>query len=300
MCQSATSPPIIRSSRPRRQAPAPGRIATHSPGRDLAHRSHKLHAPLRHSSASFGDLEELTYGPTDIGFDGAFKHLLWRKLRVDLVKSRKHILNQQLDARTLLRAMEFRCERRLHRAAAFVSEHHEQLRLEVRACVLEAAKDFRRHNVARHTNDEQVAEFRIENQSGWTDGRNVRIEYRFGSGDAECIRKYPNWWRSRQTSSWPLAVVSPIALRSADRIGDARKHDRHRASKGATGRHIKCACGNPCSKRTAGPDPKRRRKIRVSSACISIASKSSNIVELWHRMASHRWLFHLNDRRFGT
>ena len=89
---------------------------------------------------------------------------LWRKLRVDLVKSRKHILNQQLDARTLLRAMEFCCERRLHRAAAFVSEHHEQLRLEVRACVLEAAKDFRRHNVARHTNDEQVAEFRIENQ----------------------------------------------------------------------------------------------------------------------------------------
>ena len=27
-------------------------------------------------------------------------------------------------------------------------------------------------------------------QSGWTDGRNVRIEYRFGSGDAERIRKY--------------------------------------------------------------------------------------------------------------
>src|SRR4029078_11659597 len=85
-------------------------------------------------------------------------------LRVDLVKSRKHILNQQPDARTLLRAMEFRCERRLHRAAAFVSEHHDKLRLEVRACVLEAAKDFRRHNVARYTNDEQVAKFRIENQ----------------------------------------------------------------------------------------------------------------------------------------
>ena len=63
----------------------------HSPGRDLAHRSHKLHVPLRHSSASFGGLKELTHGPTDIGFDGAFKHLLWRKLRVDLVKSWKHI-----------------------------------------------------------------------------------------------------------------------------------------------------------------------------------------------------------------
>ena len=99
-----------------------------------------------------------------LDLDGALKPLLWRKLRVDLVKTRKHILKQQLDARTLLRALEFRCERRLHRAAAFVSEHHEQLRLEVRARVLEAAPDFRRHNVARHTNDEQVAEFRIENQ----------------------------------------------------------------------------------------------------------------------------------------
>jgi putative ABC transport system substrate-binding protein len=27
-------------------------------------------------------------------------------------------------------------------------------------------------------------------QLGWTDGRNVRIEYRFGSGDAERVRKY--------------------------------------------------------------------------------------------------------------
>src|SRR5215469_17276358 len=55
---------------------------------------------------------------------------------------------------------------------------------------------------------------------------------------------------------------------------------KRRASKGATERHIKCVCGNPCSKRTAGPDPKRRRKILVSSACNSIASKSSNVVGL--------------------
>jgi hypothetical protein len=34
---------------------------------------------------------------------------------------------------------------------------------------------------------------------------------------------------------------------------------KRRANKGATARHIKCVCGNPCSKRAAGPDPKRRR-----------------------------------------
>jgi hypothetical protein len=28
-------------------------------------------------------------------------------------------------------------------------------------------------------------------------------------------------------------------------------------------RHITCVWGNPCSRRTAGPDPKRRRKIVV-------------------------------------
>ena len=107
---------------------------------------------------------ELTHGPTDIGLDGALKPLLWRKLRVDLVETRKHILEQQLDARTLLRALEFHRKRRLHRAAAFVSEHHEQLCPKVRARVLEAAPDLGRHNVTRYTNDEQVAEFRIENQ----------------------------------------------------------------------------------------------------------------------------------------
>ncbi len=103
-------------------------------------------------------------GPTDIELDGALKPLLWRKLRGDLVEARKHILKQELDARTLLRALKFRRKRCLHRSAAFVSEHHEQLCLKVCARVLEAAPDLRRHNIPRYTNDEQVAEFRIENQ----------------------------------------------------------------------------------------------------------------------------------------
>src|SRR5215475_7962003 len=43
-------------------------------------------------------------------------------------------------------------------------------------------------------------------QAGWTDGRNVRIDIRWGAGDPERIRKYAaNWLPSPPTSSWPLA-----------------------------------------------------------------------------------------------
>jgi putative ABC transport system substrate-binding protein len=37
-------------------------------------------------------------------------------------------------------------------------------------------------------------------QLGWTDGRNVRIDYRWGGGDADRIRRYAAWSRS---SVWP-------------------------------------------------------------------------------------------------
>ena len=41
---------------------------------------------------------------------------------------------------------------------------------------------------------------------GWTDGRNVRIEYRWGSGNADRIRNpRRNWSRSRLMSFWPMA-----------------------------------------------------------------------------------------------
>jgi putative ABC transport system substrate-binding protein len=39
-------------------------------------------------------------------------------------------------------------------------------------------------------------------QSGWTDGRNVRIDYRWGGGNADNIaNRLRNWPRSRQMSS---------------------------------------------------------------------------------------------------
>ena len=45
-------------------------------------------------------------------------------------------------------------------------------------------------------------------QLGWTDGRNVRIDYRWGEGNTDTIRKATqwNWSRSRRMSSWPLAA----------------------------------------------------------------------------------------------
>ena len=44
-------------------------------------------------------------------------------------------------------------------------------------------------------------------QLGWTVGRNVRIEYRWGAVDADAFAATPrNWSRSRRTSSWPLAA----------------------------------------------------------------------------------------------
>ena len=76
----------------------PLREQSHSPGRNLVYRSYDLDAALGHSLASFRRIEKLAHGPADVGLDGALKLLLWRKLRVDLVKTRKHILKQQLDA----------------------------------------------------------------------------------------------------------------------------------------------------------------------------------------------------------
>jgi hypothetical protein len=102
--------------------------------------------------------------PANVGLNGSSKPLLRRNLRVDVVKTWKHVLEQQLDARTFPRALEFGGKRRLHRASAFVAQHHEELRLEVYGRELEACPDLRGNDVSRHTNNEQIAEFRIEDQ----------------------------------------------------------------------------------------------------------------------------------------
>ena len=55
-------------------------------------------------------------------------------------------------------------ERCLYRAATFVTEHDEQLRVQVHACILQCAHDFGRNYVARHAHDEQLSEARVEQE----------------------------------------------------------------------------------------------------------------------------------------
>ena len=57
---------------------------------------------------------------------------------------------------------------------------------------------------------------------GWTDGRNVRIDYRWGEAMPTVRNTRRNWSRSRRMSSWPVAArPGPVAAsdaHSADRV----------------------------------------------------------------------------------
>src|SRR5262245_61130148 len=97
----------------------------YSPARYVVHRSDKLHVALGHSRPPLRRLEDLTHGPADVGLNGAFKPLQRLELRIDISKTWKHVLKQQLYARTFVDVLEFGGKRRLHRAAACVSKHHE-------------------------------------------------------------------------------------------------------------------------------------------------------------------------------
>ena len=63
-------------------------------------------------------------------------------------------------------------------------------------------------------------------QLGWTDGRNVRIDYPLGRGRcrSRCTNTRRNWSRSRRTSSWPWRRD-----RGAVAAGDPHRADRVRA-----------------------------------------------------------------------
>ena len=51
-----------------------------------------------------------------------------------------------------------------------------------------------------------VAAFKqVLQQLGWSDGRKVRMDIRWGVNDVDLTRRYATWSRSRRMSSWPLA-----------------------------------------------------------------------------------------------
>ena len=56
-------------------------------------------------------------------------------------------------------------------------------------------------------------------QLGWTEGRDVRMDTRWGADDVDRERGYGgrNWSHSRQTLFWPAATLSVTALQHVSR-----------------------------------------------------------------------------------
>ena len=71
-------------------------------------------------------------------------------------------------------------------------------------------------------------------QLGWTDGRNVRIDYRWAAGDPDAFADTRrNWSRSRRTSFLASATPSVARLLAgdphrADRVRECRRSGRRR------------------------------------------------------------------------
>ena len=73
-------------------------------------------------------------------------------------------------------------------------------------------------------NNARLAAFRQRvQQLGWTDGRNVRIDYRFVAGNLENYRKYA----AELVALAPGVILAPLALLS-DRVSDRCRSGRRR------------------------------------------------------------------------
>jgi hypothetical protein len=80
--------------------------------------------------------------------------------------------------------------------------------------------------IAMTDNPDQQARFAAFQQGlqqlGWTDGRNVRIDYRWGAGNADDIRKYTAGWSPSHRTSHHRRRFG------TDASGDPRRTDRVR------------------------------------------------------------------------
>jgi len=77
--------------------------------------------------------------------------------------------------------MKFAFQGRTDRPAAFMAEYDEQRRMQMRSCVLQAARDFWRQDIPGYTNDEEFSQTRVKDYFGWnprvtaTEYRSVRL-----------------------------------------------------------------------------------------------------------------------------
>ena len=158
-------------------------------------------APLGQGAATLGSLGELVHGPPHVGLHGRPELGVGRQRGIDGPEPRQDAPQQHRDAGPRLRAPELQGERRLHRAAALVPQHHEERRLQVRAGVLEAPQDLGGHDVARDAHDEEIPEPLVEQE----------------------LRRNPGVAAPEDRGKRPLALrPAAPATRGPDRPGAAR------------------------------------------------------------------------------
>src|SRR5207302_522123 len=87
-----------------------------------------------------------------------------REPGLDADKTRDDVLEQALNARALLHSAMDGVEGGGHRATSLVAEHDEQRRVQVQRCVLDAADDLGRDDVARYPDDEEFPQARVEDE----------------------------------------------------------------------------------------------------------------------------------------
>jgi len=107
---------------------------------------------------------QLVHRPADIGFNASLKEPCRSLCRVNPPDSRTDECDKPANPLRMFGAGEPGRQRSLHRAAVFMPEYDHEFGAEVLMCILDAAGDIRRDDVASDPDHEQVAETLIEDQ----------------------------------------------------------------------------------------------------------------------------------------
>jgi hypothetical protein len=85
-------------------------------------------------------------------------------LRLDILQSGRDAFDEKLNPRMLPCAAQPRVDRCGYSAAIRMAEHDEKRRAQMPPRVLQAPRDFRREDISRDADDEQVTQPGVENQ----------------------------------------------------------------------------------------------------------------------------------------